>query len=72
MRFSREAECNEVVAWLVEQNFPTDWSSMEPAPRWLRQALAAAYAKRDGDDVGEVLWALDQEQAWADPAKGST
>lgn len=60
-----EDQLNELVAWLVGQGYPFNWHTVEPAPRWLRQPLAEAWAKQDNEPVENYLWALDVEQVWA-------
>jgi hypothetical protein len=59
-----QAQVSSIVRWLVDMNFPYDWSSKEPAPAFLRDLLAAEWARRDDEDVERVKETLDWEQAW--------
>ena len=55
-----------IIGWLVETNFPFDWHYAEPLPAWFRDELAVRWSAMDRVSVGEVDWAMRQEQRWED------
>lgn len=63
--FMYRAQIQGLARWLVESGFPLNWSSSEPAPFYIKEAVAHELMRRDGeDDLTGYIEMVEEAQAW--------